>query len=457
MLSLLKSLYFTLFIVLICHSHFLTGQVSIEFPVSKIVLQRNHQNKAVSHVRGLIDNTVDSVQIRFEAYSGEGVTRNWKKVTVDIVNKVFASQDTLVAGRYILRLRGYKNGINITNSSVDWVGVGEVFLIIGHSNAQGGFSPSVAAVSPKVVSVSLSIDSLQKYFVTADPSVFEFKFSQLTANSGIAPFSGDSWYWSQLGDLLANRLNMPISFYSAAFGGSNMEQNYKSAYNIPFSHGFINYNLRFPYIITKNILQRFVPYTGLRGVLAHHGINDRANPIDSIKKHFEGVILKSRQDANFASLAWIIPDVAWLNGINNDVVAAQQAVRNTVPNVFYGGNLNLVDNSGRVDNVHLNSLGQTQSAQIWDSALTNSFFSTSVPLTPQTPPPANAALTVKSGKITQGDTWFGWKRPKPINRVIISTGHSLTVDANRILKVKSISQNGQLIFESNTSSLQIAF
>ena len=298
---------------------------------------------------------------------------------------------------------------------------------MGHSNAQGGASPSIGSTDDRVSSVTFPDAQMwNNYDRTGDTTYLPFHFSQL--RDTIAPFHPIAWFWGQLGDSLARRLNVPVLFYGAAFGGSNIEQTYKSAYDIPFEHGFIKYGIRMPYVNIRNTLIRYAPVTGLRGILTGHGVNDGGSSTSEFRFHSEQVVAKIRQDAGTQGLALLMAVSAWNNGPLNHIIDAQQQLINQDSQIYEGPHLNDISNLGRTDNLHFNEVGQILAAQKWADALVGSpFLSSAQAMLSQPQSRGLPPVSEVSGVWTQTSTWHNNKPPAPQAKVFIKVAHKVEI------------------------------
>jgi hypothetical protein len=387
-----------LFLILLVTSASFGQAIKIAFPSTRIVIQRDQTNKAKINITGTFTKAVDRIEAHLKTRTGEAGTEvAWTTISSNPTGGVFSGSVTAIGGRYDLEVRGIKNGTQIEAPVViQRVGVGEVFFIVGHSNAAGGSSPSIGASSDMVSSINpqaIDPDKYNTYFSTGNPDLLPpMIFSQLCGNCGMAPGVKDiSFFWGKLGDLLVNQLKVPVLFYSAAFGGTNMEQTYMAAYDIPFSHSFVNYNIRMPYVNIRNGFKKYVPLTGLRGILSGHGVNDRfvTNAEQAFRTNNIGVIAKTRQESGYNDLAWMVAISGWADGRITYLENAQQSIILSTANVWKGAALNDIDNSGRnPDHVHFNVDGQNAAAQKWFEAITSTstnFLANSKPLLAKTP------------------------------------------------------------------------
>ena len=352
--------------------HLVWSQLQITYPANRIVYQRDVNNAATFTVAGTYSQLLDRVEARFVPVQG-GIATGWTLLEARPAGGSFAGQVTLQGGWYSLEVRGMLNGNPVVTATLERVGVGEVFLIMGHSNAQGGvkYSPSRPATDDRVNSVDLSKYDFKGYNNNADPTFMsKLDFIQLCDTCSIAPYNSIPWLWSQLGDSLAKKLDVPILLYSAAYGGTNMEQNYKVIKGIPFTlfgpDPFAGFRIGHPYSNLKNALLRYVPTTGLRAILALHGENDVGSSKDDVIKYYQTTIEQSRIDAG----------------------------QPTTPNVFRGPDLDQnPDPSFRrpaPDLLHYTEAGQAEMARRWNRALDDAFFALAPPVLPIPVPVATA-------------------------------------------------------------------
>lgn len=390
--------YLSITLLLVLSSSYLFGQVTVTYPKPYIVIQRDHDNWGTVHISGTLSETADRVEARFikKAEDPGESTGNWFVLDNQIQGNEFYGQSKLKGGRYQLEVRAMKGQQQVGSiTKVENVGVGEVFLIVGHSNAQG--SGGTHASSDLVVSMDINADRDKRleYELTANPELLPKEFSPFTTGHGMAPFAGNPWFWGKFADRVVEELKVPVLLYSAAFGGSNMLQTFMSAKGEYFDHGFIRAAIRMPYINIENTILHLVPKTGIRAILSAHGINDNGSTEEEFYTNHKGVIDFSRSYENSASLTWMVANSCYNDGIMEQLHRAQERLIQ-LPNVFRGPNLNSIGNSGRTDGLHFNQEGQDKAAELWSEAVTNSdFLANSTPLFPNIPHEHDGSLPVK--------------------------------------------------------------
>lgn len=398
----------------------LLAQFDVTYPVSRLVLQRDNANQASVQIAGSYAQSLDRIEAQVvPMVAGQGTGTAWTPIQTNPANGQFNGNLNVAGGWYKLRVRGLKNGQIIGTDSVERVGVGEVFAIFGHSNAQGSSCDNGdgngdrcatigGAADDRVICVGVdgSTPDYQQYERTGSSDYLPgLLFSKLNTFTGMSPFNKFAWCWGKLGDLLTARLNVPVLFYGAGFGGTNMEVAYKAAYNIPFSHPFIRYDLRMPYANTRTIMKLYVPSTGVRGFLLVHGENDRYDgnspqqTRDLMKFYMQQVLAKMRAEFQRPKLAWVVAITSYPNpdGSNNnylfpEIRQAQYDVLRETADTFTGPDLDQVRlPADRPDGVHYSTAAQVTVANLWNSALTDDFFRNSTPYLAQNQP--LAALT----------------------------------------------------------------
>ncbi|WP_232325978.1 DUF11 domain-containing protein [Spirosoma montaniterrae] len=405
-----------------------------------MVIQRDNSNQASVQVAGSYAQPLDAVEVRFVArVAGQGTTTNWRLLQANPVNGQFNGIVPVSGGWYQINVRGLKNGQVVATDSLDRFGVGEVFAIVGHSNAQGSSCfvngvdqcPTMAgATDDRVIAVPFNFPSpeIDQYFNTANPRFLAgLDFRKLQTGATISPFASVPWLWGRMGDLLVQRINVPVLFYNAGFGGTNMEYNYKAAYDIPFDHSFVRYPIRMPWANVRNLMGLYVPATGIRAMLLQHGENDRGNSTTDILTHHYGVIDKSRTEFNKPNLAWIVALSSFVGGPFENVRSAQSQVINRANyRTFQGPDLdNITSLAERPDGIHYSPSGQARAGELWANAITNSMLQSITPYLAQ--PQPLVSLTCASGNqltLTQpgGYSEYIWTNGASSSSVSVGTG-----------------------------------
>ena len=294
--------------------------------------------------------------------------------------------------------RQYQN--NYTAVAADTMGVGEVFVVAGQSNAQGYAQAGQSDPADERV---ICINNYYDNGFSTDPPIPVF--SKLRANSFITPFGISAWSWGPLGDYLAQRLNVPVLFYNAGRYSTSVKNWRESAQNIRTINQYCancpNEADRYlpdgvPYGNLKVVLNQLASLTGLRAVLWHQGESDSypANtPQDAYFNDLKTLIDISRADCG-RNVSWVVARVSYAPDENGQgrtsqaVIDAQNQVIASVGNVFAGPNTDVINvprSGAAIDGyVHFSGSGHAQHGQAWADVLAAAdFLSRSQPMAPQ--------------------------------------------------------------------------
>ncbi len=429
------------------------AQIKITYPVSRQIVQRDNNNQATVQIAGSYGQPLDAVEARAVARAaGQGVTSDWTILQTNPSNGQFSGTMVVKGGWYTLEVRGMKGGAVVATHALDRFGVGEVFAIMGHSNAQGsgcnvngsnGCPTIDGARDDRVNVVGLDQNSadFNKYLETADTRYLPgLNFSQLLLNSGMAPFAKMPWLWGHMGDILVAQIKVPVLLYNAGFGGTNMQQTYWAAYDIPFYHSFVRYDLRMPYANVRNMMNLYIPTTGIRAILVHHGLNDRSNSTEETVRYYRGVIDKIRTEFNKPDLSFVIGLDSYLGGTYDNIRSAQfQVINPTGYKTFQGPDLDLINSiQDRPDGAHYSQSGQMKAGEAWANAITDAYLSASTPYAGQLQPLTNVSCAPNNQlTLTQPDGYQPtWNTGSTANSLTVGGGtySARIIDAqNKIL------------------------
>jgi lysophospholipase L1-like esterase len=373
----------------------LAAQIKITFPVERAVFQRNNANQATISIGGYYTQPVDRVEARLvPVLTGQGQLVDWTVIQTSPQGGSFLGTLSGRGGWYTLEVRAFQGTTQIGRDALGRVGIGEVFLVAGQSNAQGFFGfGATGAADDRVNAVTWDNQNSDN---TANPTL---SFAQLTAEMLIGPRGRSAWCWGSLGDLLVKKLNVPVLFMNAGWFDTST-QNWLDAANGKPVLNRLNQLLPagMPYANLKASLQYYGSILGLRAVLWLQGENDAAAgvPKDAYQNSLQGLINVARieQGEVLSSLPWVFARTsryaaAKTSFVSQAIIDAQTAVINIPFNKSYGGPF--TDNiqvprpatnptNGEDDNVHFQGQGLVQLAQAWDASLPPSFFATVVPV-----------------------------------------------------------------------------
>jgi uncharacterized repeat protein (TIGR01451 family) len=357
------------------------AQIQVYQPMNRLVFQRNNANQGIVPLQGSVPVGIDKIEAKATPIMG-GNYADWVSITVN--QGVFNGGITLSGGWYKIDIRAWQGSNLMYSTSVAKVGVGEVFVVSGHSVAQGGDAQYQigAATDDRVNTVLMPLENTPgaQYFQTGNINDLPSFGSavQFGANVAPAPFGYNPYFWSKFGELVVQNQQVPVMVFNAAFGGTNLEMWYKAANGIAFEHPFIKSSLGMPYRNLYNALQKYLSVTGVRAVLCDHGQNDtdltkysKAQLID----YYKGFIAKTRADFN-PSLPFVInrhtPSINISPAYH--IREVQEAVISTVANCFPGPDYDVaLTDADRIDYIHLNASGQSKAAVAWARATINDF------------------------------------------------------------------------------------
>jgi hypothetical protein len=366
-----------LFILLLWMSDFAFAQIEITFPTNRAVVQRDKNNRGLLHIYGNFTTDVHRIEAKLTPIQGgEGI--DWTAISQNPPTGVFRGFLNAAGGWYRLEVRGILNDQVVASTSVDRVGVGEVFLIAGQSNASGYFNSGNPPANDDRVNC---ISNFKAAGGTAEPNFPSF--SKLTANVDIAPEGNGSWCWGRLGDLLAQRLNVPILFVNAGSEAMGVTEWRRSAdgaagYN-PYSNNFAKPG--FPYQSFRNSLNYYINQLGIRAVLWLQGETDTYinTSAQSYRESLQYVINKSRNFDSGKNASWVIARTSReQRGVSQAVIDGQNQTVQQTYNTFYGPETDLITN--RPDGVHFSGQSLIDLANAWNNNLDNNFFNNSNPI-----------------------------------------------------------------------------
>jgi hypothetical protein len=407
------------------------GQVSVDYPTDRAVFQRDKNNSATIYISGSYTKVADRIEAKLNPMNG-GRNIDWRVIQPNPQGGFFSgSLDNAEGGWYNLEVRAMRGDQVVGSYQVPHVGVGEVFMIAGQSNGQGYGGPEYGAQGAQDDRVnSVRLNTTDGPPVSPDYSFPEFQ--HIDGSSDIGPRGKSAWAWGKLGDLLADKLRVPILFYNVAWYGSAVrawrESINGTAYSVYNGTPFEPSGM--PYGNMRAVIQRFTPITGLRGILWIQGEADNfANTnSDSYANDLKTVIEASRNESG-KNISWMVSLTSYDNvhGVDNQVIGGQQKVINEVFNVFQGPLTDLIQIPRRDnDGVHFVNEGLTQLAEAWNQRLNDNYFANSDPFQAVSPLRITAScagngnlnLTVNN----DGMSSFNWNNGQNSSSVQVGNG-----------------------------------
>ncbi len=375
-----------LFFLFFSLSMFCNAQISVTLPVERMIFQRNNAGNADIRIAGDFYVEYDSIMAKAEARQvGQGTTTNWVKINTRNGKPYFKGNLNVSGGWYKLYVKAYKNGEEVGADTVQRVGVGEVFVIAGQSNATG--TTSVGYGIDATEDRANVMNWVNKYNTYNSLPIGFDQMSGASVNNDsifIGPFQIASWCWGRLADQLVDSLNVPILFYGAGFGGTNVQWWKESANgeNLTNPERYVQQIYNHPYGALGSVMKYYSSLTGLRAVLWHQGESDHGTSASTYQYLLESVIAKSRSQIESPTFAWVVARASYAGGgTAGNVILGQNQVISADPNVYAGPETDNLGGSYRSDNIHLD-LPQSfiSHANLWYTSIVNGFLSSSIPV-----------------------------------------------------------------------------
>lgn len=445
-----------LILLLLCTK--LSAQITVSHPISNAVYQRNSVNQANLIISGSYSQPI-ATAIQARLLNASNATPipgyDWSIIQENPTMGYFSGQFSNVpAGWYTLEIRSLRSGTVLEATTVNRVGIGDVFMIAGQSNGQGYLDNSnnpigLASNSEKVVTHDYGVYCSNENL----PLPVMSQILELTKPS-TAGFA--SWCYGRLGENIVNSTGFPVAFFNSGASGSTSD-NWKvssdggTTNNIFTGQQFCStvdenngrpYSIGLPYSNFKRGLNYYNSLFGARAVLWHQGESDKVQNVSAstYQTNVNYVIAKSRNDFS-NNLPWVISRASFIDGAPSTVITgAQTGLINNANQIFAGPETDGINNNsvaGSRDNINLHFskiVGMPLLADAWSSYLNSSFFNNSNPIAANTPPTISVSyvnasqltLSVPSGytsyKWVSGDFAYGNSSFGTSNTLTVSSG-----------------------------------
>lgn len=383
-------------LVFLLHAVEANAQLAITSPVNNLVMQRNAAGKATIAISAYTYCPYAQVAAVLSPIEGNAAPlQQHDFVQAQLVQGFIHTTFSAATGWYKLTLTGITSDGQADTATVARVGVGEVFLITGNSNAMGLPGLGSKDASPNVVSYNAVNKILNDENITVAPDapMPAPQFDVIKSSHFIFPNGEASWNWGELGDMLFKRWKTPVLFFNAAWAAANAE-NYrdaasgKDAFNLYVRKYWPN---RQPYSNIVNTLRYMTSSTGIRAVLWSHGENDAQLGFkeDEYFNHIRTLIQNSRRDAGYA-VPWFIARNSASNALKDPYLPVLNAQNRLIGlqgfNTFQGPYLDTIQMprpaSGHFENVAGGVQGLTLAAMAWSRSLADTTIARVVPLQP---------------------------------------------------------------------------
>jgi hypothetical protein len=341
-------------------------------PADRQVTQRDNTNCGTTSVVGVLAGPADQIDYSAQvAPGGSGQSVAWRTLTGFRLDRsgIFTGRLSLPAGGwYVLRLRPSYQGSPGPAFVVGLIGVGEVFITAGQSNAvnAGTLDPSFRP-DDRISSFGISTQTW------ATPLTPCLPFAQ--GNGGGNPFV-------YMADALVREWNVPIGLVSVGQGGTYIRDWQ------PGAHYWSNIRSDILFDRLTSAIRLLGTRGGFRAVLWHQGESDHATPIRTYENLLRNLILQSRAVTR-TRVPWVIALVAYFPPLvqplrvgqdpldpkvrSKTVRHAQAIVAWTEPDAYLGPTTDDLDPAYRSaeDYIHLNVLGLEIHGARWAWVLTH--------------------------------------------------------------------------------------
>jgi eukaryotic-like serine/threonine-protein kinase len=313
---------------------------SMECP-DGIVIQQNGASGSIT-LEGQAGLFAKAVEVAVVPRSADCLRpESWHLLSDKLHHGHFEGTTRLQGGWNVVYLRTVGQGKRLANPIE--IGVGEVFVVAGQSNAEGGSE-----------TLFLSRSALVR---CGQPK----SGGEILWRSGDDPqvAGGGGSVWPLVGENLSARLGLPVAFINVAVGGSSISE---------WQPGTVNF---------KRLVQvlRAQPCS-VRAVLWQQGESD----FDRSGAEYEAMLRRLIEACREAlpsshSVPWMVATTSYANGKTSESVRAAQhrvcesGLANQGPDTD-GLGTPFRDNL----NIHFNEKGTRKAAELWVEAITQRFF-----------------------------------------------------------------------------------
>jgi hypothetical protein len=372
------------------------AQITVTAPVNNQVNQRNLAGAASIAITAVVLQPYTQIEGRLTPTDGNvHAEKIWDFDEEQIRQGFLTAFVQAETGWYRLKISGTRQNGDIDTVSIARIGVGEVFLVAGNSNAMGLPGLGAKSASDQVVSFNAVNKELNVENITVAPNepMPKPSFNILEKDHYIFPSGETAWYWGELGDLLAKRLKAPVLFLNAAWAAANSESYRTAASGKDAINPYVGkyWPNRQPYSNIVNTIRHFNSWLGIRAVLWSHGENDAQMKFteQDYFTNIQTLITSSRADAGY-NVPWVIARNSASNIIKDPYLPVVNAQNRLAAlkgfNTFQGPDLDTIQiprpSSEHFENIPGGIQGLTLAASAWNRALTDSLLKKIDPIQP---------------------------------------------------------------------------
>ncbi|MCF0058380.1 sialate O-acetylesterase [Dyadobacter sp. CY356] len=432
-----------------------SAQVTVTYPANRIVFQRDNANHASVVIAGYFAGCADRIEARFvPRATGQGVAApaggGWATVQENPRSGNFYGSMTVTGGWYKLEVRVIVDNAATVTTTVERVGVGEVFVVAGQSNATGGDGNTngPGANDDRVSSVDF-----QNYNAANTPSIAAYadiklpcpEFVHLDALTKTSPFGNYAWCWGAFGDSLVKKIQVPVMIFNAGWSSTGI-RNWKESIPgnaLTVSDFGFQFPAGLPFGHMRITLNNYIAQLGVRAVLWHQGETDNlaSRTREAYLSDIRDVINATRDLSGKANLAWVVSRASRFNvngstrtwqpviDAQNDVIGLGSHgndLNYKLANVFPGPETDdFYDTNYRnADQVHFTGNGLLALAGWWTKKMDTDFFTNSTPYL-ATPPPNITVSRTETADVTlqapSGAKTYNWLSSDNCNNSIASS------------------------------------
>ncbi|GAB3691723.1 hypothetical protein GCM10027592_09970 [Spirosoma flavus] len=374
------------------------AQLDIAYPTTRLIIQRGTDNKASLFIAGTYSLPIDRIEARLVPFAANtGSATDWQTITTSPQNGVFQGTLRASGGLYRLEVRGTRQQQVMAQSTIERVGIGEVFLVAGQSNAMGLPDLGSKGASERVLSINATNTFLNSdnVMVSADKPFAPPVLSPLRATNLVFPMGESAWCWGDLGDAIADRYGVPVAFFNVGFPGTVADNWSRTAHGQTATNIFTSKSWPYlqPYANLRNTLQYYHSQLGIRAVLWHHGESDAVpyqTPLNEYRRLVQDLIDQSRQDFG-QSMPWVVARCSITPSgpiSSTTILGAQNALIQTPGNnVWPGPDTDSIQTPrpahGHFENIAGGEQGLTEFGLSWHRSMTDQFYNSAKPIQPQ--------------------------------------------------------------------------
>lgn len=202
-----------LILLLLCTK--LSAQITVSHPISNAVYQRNSASQANLIISGSYSQPI-ATAIQARLLNASNATPipgyDWSIIQENPTMGYFSGQFSNVpAGWYTLEIRSLRSGTVLEATTVNRVGIGDVFMIAGQSNGQGYINTG-----------GVGLGSAYDKVVTHDNGMYcgnaNLPFpiiTQLTSTTKPGTAGRDAWCYGRLGEKIVDFTGFPVAFFNS--------------------------------------------------------------------------------------------------------------------------------------------------------------------------------------------------------------------------------------------------